>query len=157
MSPFKDASIDSRGSWAWVHNFPGVRSHAIVRCGSIVSLAALFCCYARGSLTFFRPVTLVCGHTACESCMAKYLRTQAQTQAQLGNIRANRISCPAGDHDALEQHDSRDIFLSNRKTRNILPFCCLEYYFIVEFCPGTPPISAILNLVCGNGFTGLVR
>ena len=44
-----------------------------------------------------RPVTLVCGHTACESCMAKYLRAQAQAQAQIGNLRANRISCPAGE------------------------------------------------------------
>ncbi|CAM9923702.1 unnamed protein product [Pylaiella littoralis] len=43
-----------------------------------------------------RPVTLACGHTACESCMAKYLRAQAQAQAQIGNLRANRISCPAG-------------------------------------------------------------
>ncbi|CAN0584195.1 unnamed protein product, partial [Ectocarpus sp. 12 AP-2014] len=41
-----------------------------------------------------RPVTLACGHTACESCMAKYLRAQAQAQAQIGNLRANRISCP---------------------------------------------------------------
>ncbi|CAN0357599.1 unnamed protein product, partial [Ectocarpus sp. 13 AM-2016] len=37
-----------------------------------------------------RPVTLACGHTACESCMAKYLRAQAQAQAQIGNLRANR-------------------------------------------------------------------
>lgn len=44
-----------------------------------------------------RPVTLVCGHTACESCMAKYLRAQAQAQAQIGNFRANCISCPAGE------------------------------------------------------------
>ncbi|CAN0446330.1 unnamed protein product, partial [Discosporangium mesarthrocarpum] len=43
-----------------------------------------------------RPVTLVCGHTACESCMARYLRTQARAAARAGNLRANRTTCPAG-------------------------------------------------------------
>lgn len=49
-----------------------------------------------------RPVTLACGHTACESCMAKYLRAQAQAQAQIGNLRVNRIACPAGEKKHAE-------------------------------------------------------
>lgn len=90
-----------------------------------------------------RPVTLACGHTACETCMAKYLRAQTQTQAQLGTLRTNRMTCPAGNDARVSGAHvfgasvirSISVLLSVQGMNS--PFCLFDYHaypFLLNIC-----------------------